>query len=67
MSLFTIQRVHVKGQCMMTGKETEAVEFSQGEDDAPVVVGLNEFIKLVRMELRKAERAAARRPGVAAK
>lgn len=67
MSLFTIHKVHPKADCMMTGKETEAVEFSQGEDEASVIVGLNEFVKLVRMELRKAERSAPRCPSLAAK
>ncbi|MBP87006.1 MAG: hypothetical protein CMJ64_09875 [Planctomycetaceae bacterium] len=52
MSLFTIHKVR---------PQTECVEFSHGEDDAPVIVGLNEFIKLVRMELRKAEHASRRR------
>lgn len=62
MSLFTIHRVHAKAKCYMSGKEREAIEFSSGDDEARVVVALNEFIKLVRMELRKAEHAGRRPP-----
>ena len=41
MSLFQITRVHPKAKCFMSGKETQAVEFTR-DDDAPVIVGLNE-------------------------
>ena len=33
--------------------------FTRG-DDAPVIVGLNEFVKLLRLELRKVEHANRR-------
>ena len=59
MSLFRITRVHPKAKCFMSGKETQAVEFTQG-DDSPVIVGLNEFVKLLRLELRKVEYASRR-------
>jgi len=60
MSLFQITRVHLKAKCFMSGKETQAVEFTRS-DDAPAIVGLNEFVKLLRLELRKVVHANRRR------
>lgn len=58
MSLFQITRMHPKAKCFMSGKETQAVEFTRG-DDRPVIVALNEFVKLLRLELRKVEHAGS--------
>ncbi len=55
MTLISIHKLHPKAECFMTRKETHAVEFSTG-DGPTVVVALNEFIKLLRLELKKAER-----------